>query len=94
MKTLSSPTPITLLPNTQRNSNKVASTKYSSMQHKWLQRIKKKNRKTPKSTLKRLTQNVSESQNIGAKTIKLSEENILENLCGLGFGTKNKSINR
>ena len=48
--------------------------------------LKKKNRKTPKSTLKRLTQNVSESQNIGAKTIKLSEENILENLCGLGLG--------
>lgn len=47
---------------------------------------KKKKRKTPKFTLKRLTQNVSETQNIGAKTIKLPEENILENLCDLGLG--------
>ena len=29
----------------QRKSNRVASTKYSSMQHKWLQRIKKKKKK-------------------------------------------------
>lgn len=40
----------------------------------------------PKFTLKKLPQNVSYTQNIGAKAVKLLEENILENLCGLGLG--------